>query len=71
MKTTLTKWQLSTLFMVGYVDDSVLLTLPGTQITHQSNSQNRVKLPEKESMFVENQFSVTKHINIKLCKEVI
>ena len=71
MKTTLTTLLHSALLLLGYVDDSVLLTLPETQITHQSNSQNRVKLTEKEGMSVENQFSGTKYINIKLCKEAI
>jgi hypothetical protein len=71
MKTTLTTLLLSALLLVEYVDDSVLLTLPETQITHQSNSPNRVKLPKKEGMSVENQFSVTKNIDIELCKEAI
>jgi hypothetical protein len=71
MKTTLTTLLLSALLLVRYVDDSVLLTLAETQFTHQSNLPNRVKLPEKEGMYAENQFSVTKNINIELCKEVI
>ena len=71
MKTTLTTLLHSTVLLVGYVVDSVLLTLPETQITHQSNSPNRVKLHETESMSVEYQFSVTKNIDIELCKEVI
>ncbi len=71
MKTTLTTLLPSALLLVGYVDDSALLILPGTQFAHQSNLPNRVKLPEKESMSVENQFSVTKNIDIELCKEAI
>ena len=71
MKTTLTTLLLSALLLVGYVDDSALLTLPEAQITHQPNLQNRVKLPEKEGLFVENQISVTKYINIELYKEAI
>lgn len=71
MKTTLTILLLSAPFLVGYVDDSVILTLPETQITNQSNSPNRVKLPEKEGMSFENQFSITKNIDIELCKEAI
>lgn len=71
MKTTLTILLLSAPFLVGYVDDSVILTLPETQITHQSNSPNRVKLTEKEGMSVENQFSITKNIDIELYKEAI
>ena len=69
MKTTLTTLLLSALLLLGYVDDSVLLTLPGTQVMHKSNLPNRVKLNEKEGKTVENQFSVTKNINIELCKE--
>ena len=71
MKTTLTTLLLSALLLVENVDDSVRLILPETQITHQSNSPNRVKLLEKEGMSVENQFSVTKNIDIELCKEAI
>ena len=71
MKTTLTTLLHSALLLMGYVDDSVLLTLPGTQVMHKSNSPKRVKLHEKEGMSIENQFSVTKYINIKLCKEAI
>ena len=71
MKTILTILLLSALLLVRYVDDSVMLTLPGTKIIHQSNSPNRVKLPEKENMSVENQFSVTKYDDIELCKEVL
>ncbi len=71
MKITLTTLlQSALLLLLGYVDDSVLLTLPGTQITHQSNSLNRFKLTEKEGMSVENQFTATKNIDIKLCQEV-
>ncbi len=71
MKTTLTTLLLSALLLVGYVVDSALLILPGTQFTHQSNLPTRVKLPEQEGMSVENQFSVTKNIDIELCKEAI
>ena len=71
MKITLTTLLHSALPLVGYVVDSVLLTLPETQITHQSNSLDRVKLPENEGTSVENQFSVTKNIDIELCKEAI
>ena len=71
MKTTLTTLLLSALLLAGYVDDSVLLTLAETQFTHQSNLPNRIKLPGKEGMSVENQFSVTKNIDIELCKEAI
>ena len=46
MKTTLTTLLLLALLLVVCVDDSFLLTLPETQIIHQSNSPNRVKLPE-------------------------
>jgi len=71
MKITLTTLLLSALPLVGYVDDCVLLTLHETQITHQSNSPNWVKLTEKEGMSVENQFSIMKNIDIELCKEAI
>ena len=71
MKTTLTTSLLSAPPLVGYVDDSVLLILHETQIAHKSNSPNWVKLTKKEGASVENQFSVTKNIDIELCKEVI
>jgi hypothetical protein len=71
MKITLTTLLHSALALVGYVDDSILLTLPETQIAHQSNSPNRVKLPGKEGMSVENPFSVTNNYDIDFYKEVI
>ena len=71
MKTIQTTLLLSALLPVGCADDSFLLTSPETQFTHQSNSPNCVKLPEKEGMSVENQLSVTKNIDIELCKEAI
>ena len=51
------------------MDDSSFLSSPETQFTHQSNSPNRVKLAEKKGMSVENQFSVTKNIDIERCQE--
>jgi hypothetical protein len=71
VKFTLITLVFSALCLMGYVDDSVLLTLHETQLTHQSNSPNLVNLLEKEDMSVENHFPVTKYIDIKLCKEVI
>ena len=71
MKFTLTALMLSALRFLEYVVDYILLTLPGTQVMHKSNSPNRVKLLEKEGMSVENQFFVTKYINIELYKEAI
>ena len=70
MKITLTTLLLPAPLLVGYVDDSSLLTLPDTQIIHQSNSPNRVMIPEKEGRSVENQLSVTKNFYIELCQEV-
>jgi len=69
MTTTLTTLLISPFLLVWYVGDSFPLTLPETQITHQSNSPKWVKLPEKEGMSVENQFFVTKDIDIELCEE--
>ena len=69
MKTTLTTLLHSALLLMGYVDNSVLLTLPKTQITGQSNSPNWFNQPEKEGMTVENQYSVTKNIDIELIQE--
>ena len=71
MKTTLTTLLHSTLLLVGYVVDSFLLTLSESQITNQSNSSNWFKLLEIEGKSLEYQFSVTKNIDIELCKEVI
>jgi hypothetical protein len=71
MKTTLTTLLHSTVLLVGYVVDSVLLTLSESQITNQSNSPNWFKLLEIEGKSLENQFSVTKNIDIELCKEAI
>jgi len=71
MKTTLTTLLLSALLLVGYVDDCVLLTLHEAQITQQSNSPNWLLLSEKEDISVENQFSITKNIDIELCKEAV
>ena len=71
MKIALTTLLHSALALVGYVDDSVLLIIPETQIAHQSNSPNRVKILRKEGMFAGNLFSATKTIEIKLCKEAI
>ncbi len=70
MKITLTTLLLPAPLLVGYVDDSSILTLPGTKITHQSNSPNWFKLTEKEGMSVENQLSVTNNFYIELCQEV-
>jgi len=70
MKITLTTLVLPAPLLVGYVDDSSLLTLPNTQIIHQSNSPNRVIISEKEGRSVENQLSVTKNFYIELCQEV-
>jgi len=69
MKITLTTLLFPALLLVRYVDDSFLLTLPDTQITHQSNSPNRVIIPEKEGMSVENKLSVTNNFNIELSQE--
>ena len=69
MKTTLTTLLHSALLLMGYVDNSVLLTLPKTQITGQSNSPNWFNQSEKEGMTVENQYSVTKNIDIELFRE--
>ena len=69
MKIALTTLLFPALLLMGYVDDSFLLTLPDTQITHQSNSPNRVIIPEKEGMSVENQLSVTNNFNIELSQE--
>ena len=69
MKITLTTLLFPALLLVRYVDDSFLLTLPDIQITHQSNSPNRVIIPEKEGMSVENKLSVTNNFNIELSQE--
>ena len=69
MKTTLTTLLHSALLLVGYVDNSVLLTLPKTQITGQSNSPNWFNQLEKEGMTVEDQYSITKNIDIELFQE--
>ena len=69
MKITLTTLLFPALLLVRYADDSFLLTLPDTQITHQSNSPNRVIIPEKEGMSVENKLSVTNNFNIELSQE--
>ena len=69
MRTTLTTIVRSGLLLVGYVDYSSFLSSSEIQIIHQSNSPNRVKLTEQEGMSVENQFSVTKKIDIELCQE--
>ena len=69
MKIALTTLLFPALLLVRYVDDSFLLTLPDTQITHQSNSPNRVIIPEKEGMSVENKLSVTNNFNIELSQE--
>ncbi len=45
MKTTLTTLLLSTLLLVGCMDDSSYLTSPDAQINQQSTSPNWVKLP--------------------------
>ena len=69
MKTTITTLLHSALLLVVYVDDSILLILSETRVNQQSNSPNRVKLPEKEGKTVVNQFSVTKNIDTELCQE--
>jgi hypothetical protein len=69
MKAFLNTAFFSALLLVVCVDDSSFLSSPETQFTHQSNSPNRVKLAEKKGMSVENQFSVTKNIDIELCQE--
>jgi hypothetical protein len=71
MKITLTTLLHSVLALVGYVDNSVLLTLPETQIAHLSNAPNRVKLRVKEGMSAGSLYSATKNIDIVLCKEVL
>ena len=71
MKFTLTTLLLSAFLLVGCAEDSSFLTSPETQVSQQSNSPNWIQLPDKEGMSVENQFSVTKNIDIELCKEAI
>jgi len=71
MKFTITTLEFFTLFLVAYVDDSVLLTLPETQITHKSNSPSWIKLTGIEGLSVANRFSVTNNYDIELYQEAI
>ena len=71
MRTLLSLLVLPALFIVGCMDTTSDLTSSDTQISEQSNSPNWVKLNEKEGMSVEHQFSITKNIDIELCKEAI
>ncbi|MCH8035458.1 MAG: hypothetical protein IH950_17090, partial [Bacteroidetes bacterium] len=67
MKITLTTLLLSALFLVGCSDDSSFLTSPESEITHQSNSPNWVKLPADlgQGFSVETEYSAEKLIKGK------
>ena len=67
----LTTLLLSTLLLVGYVDDSSFLTSSDSEFKQQSNSPNWVLRLGKESMSVGNPFSIMNNIDIELCKEAI
>jgi len=64
MKTTLTTLLLSTLLLVGCMDDSSDLTSPNVQINQQSTSPNWVKLPGNpgQGFSVETVYSASKLI---------
>jgi hypothetical protein len=67
MKTTLTTLLLSTLLLVGCMDDSSDLTSPNVQINQQSTSPNWVKLPgvPGQGFSVETGYSASKLIKGK------
>ena len=67
MKTTLTTLLLSTLLLVGCMDDSSDLTSPNVQINQQSTSPNWVKLPGNpgQGFSVETVYSASKLIKGK------
>ncbi|MFB3056151.1 MAG: hypothetical protein ACE1ZQ_03180 [Ignavibacteriaceae bacterium] len=64
MKITLTTLLLSTLLLVGCMDNSSNLTSPDVQITQQSTSPNWVKLPGNlgQDFGVETEYSASKLI---------
>ncbi len=65
MKTTLTTFILSTLLLVGCMDNSSDITSPDVQIIQQSSSPNWVKLPADlgQDFGVETEYSAQKLIN--------
>jgi len=65
MKTTLITLLLSTLLLVGCMNDSSDLTSPDEQINQQLNSPNWVKLPTdlEQGLGVETEYSAEKVIN--------
>jgi len=64
MKTTLTTYILSTLLLVGCMDNSSDITSPDVQIIQQSSSPNWVKLPDDpgQGLGVETEYSASKLI---------
>ena len=64
MRTTLTTLLLSAFLLVGCSDDSTFITSPETQIGHQSNSPNWIKLPAdiSQGFSVETVYSTEKVI---------
>ncbi len=64
MKTTLTTFILSTLLLVGCMDNSSDITSPDVQIIQQSSSPNWVKLPDDpgHGLGVETEYSASKLI---------
>ena len=67
MKTTLTTYILSTLLLVGCMDNSSDITSPDVHINQQSSSPNWVKLPDDpgQGLGVETEYSASKLIKGK------
>ncbi len=67
MKTTLTTFILSTLLLVGCMDNSSNLISPGVEINQESNSPNWVKIPGDvgQGFSVETEYSAEKLIKVK------